>query len=214
MQAVFGFYNDEAANRKPTKRKDALFFAILPSEEARVHVLQIREQFVAERSLHGAPLKPERFHISVFGIGIFRDLRRQHIEMAKQAADRVSLPPFEMKLDSIASFGRARRDGRLHQRPLVLFGAADGLSELRRSLAGGLRPTGLEASSGFVPHITLLYGPTVIPSVQIDPVCFAVSEFVLIHSEVGLTRHHIVGQWQLGGRPMISQRASSAQSTM
>jgi 2'-5' RNA ligase len=130
----------------------------------------------------------------VFGVGEFGRLRREHVDAAMRAASVVVLPSFEMRLDTVASFGRARRDGRMHRRPLVLFGEAADLSELRRVLANAFK----RGHAGqFAPHMTLLYSPTVIRSTRIEPFRLAVSEFVLIHSEVGLTRHHIIGRWRL-----------------
>jgi len=196
MQYAFSFCSDEATNRSPTKQKDALFFAVLPSDEVRIRATHVRQRLVAEHSLQDVLLRPapERFHISVFGVGEFGRLRREHVDAAMRAASVVVLPSFEMRLDTVASFGRARRDGRMHRRPLVLFGEAADLSELRRVLANAFK----RGHAGqFAPHMTLLYSPTVIGSTRIEPFRLAVSEFVLIHSEVGLTRHHIIGRWRL-----------------
>jgi RNA 2',3'-cyclic 3'-phosphodiesterase len=56
---------------------------------------------------------------------------------------------------------------------------------------------GLRAAEHFTPppHMTLSYGRGTVPEQAIEPICFAVNEFVLIHSELCLTRHHVLDRW-------------------
>jgi 2'-5' RNA ligase len=88
-------------------------------------------------------------------------------------------------------------DLRYHRRPLALLADGDALFELFRLLDSGLRQNGLRAAEKFTPHMTLLYGPNSVPRQAIEPIRLVVKEFVLIHSERGLTRHNIIDRWAL-----------------
>jgi 2'-5' RNA ligase len=45
--------------------------------------------------------------------------------------------------------------------------------------------------------MTLYYGPQPVPLQAIEPIRFVVREFVLIHSERGLTRYNLLDGWSL-----------------
>ncbi|HEY0114307.1 MAG TPA: 2'-5' RNA ligase family protein [Allosphingosinicella sp.] len=66
--------------------------------------------------------------------------------------------------------------------------------QLRKSLVlCGIRRTGWR----FNPHVTLLYRNGAPFSQEIAPISWWVDELVLVHSQVGLTRHDILGRWPL-----------------
>jgi RNA 2',3'-cyclic 3'-phosphodiesterase len=45
--------------------------------------------------------------------------------------------------------------------------------------------------------MTLSFGSKPISMRAIEPICLVVKEFVLIHSELGLTRHKAIDRWPL-----------------
>ncbi len=49
----------------------------------------------------------------------------------------------------------------------------------------------------FVPHMTMIYGDKAIAPQPITSLRWTVREFLLIHSERGLTKHNILGPWPL-----------------
>src|SRR5262249_49430277 len=116
------------------------------------------------------------------------------------AAAAVSVPPFEVTFRAIASFdGAPPREGAPPQRPLVLLGESEALFELHRSLGAAMRRFGLKAADGFTPHMTLSYGPRAITRRAIEPIRFAVREFVLVHSRLRLTQYEMLERWPLVG---------------
>jgi 2'-5' RNA ligase len=64
-------------------------------------------------------------------------------------------------------------------------------------LGTAMENNGLRAARDFTPHMTLFYGPTPIPLLDIEPIRFAVREVVLIHSERGLSRYNVIDRWPL-----------------
>jgi 2'-5' RNA ligase len=50
-----------------------------------------------------------------------------------------------------------------------------------------------------VPHLTLLYDKKHFDSTGIKPVFWTVREIVLVASEVGATKYHLLGRWEFGG---------------
>ena len=58
---------------------------------------------------------------------------------------------------------------------------------------------GKQVARQFNPHVTLLYDRALAPEAPVEPVSWTVSEFVLIHSLLGQTRHIVLGRWALQG---------------
>ncbi len=111
--------------------------------------------------------------------------------MACEAAAEVRAPPFEVLFDRTVSFR-----GRPGNRPFVLLGdkGLDRLRSLRRTLGVAMAREGFRylAKTDFTPHVTLLY----VEEYPIDPICWTVNEFVLIHSMHG---HVHLARWPLRG---------------
>ena len=59
----------------------------------------------------------------------------------------------------------------------------------RRALVTALKASGLKTDSGFTPHITLLHDDRSVPPKEVKPISWIATEFVLIHSLLGQTRH-------------------------
>jgi RNA 2',3'-cyclic 3'-phosphodiesterase len=115
-----------------------------------------------------------------------------------EAAKIVRAMPFRVSFNCAKSFSGG--DG---NHPLVLTGedGVVGLTTLYSSLCAAMRGIGfrLTGCSGFTPHVTLLYDRCRIDEQSIEPVCWTVSEFVLVLSLVGKTKHVPLGRWQLRG---------------
>ena len=75
------------------------------------------------------------------------------------------------------------------------------LHRFRQKLALALIEVGLKkfAKSSFTPHMTLLYDPRTIEPREIDPVRWTMTEFVLVDSLRGETRHIQLARWPLCG---------------
>jgi len=195
MQYAFDFYQDEP--KRPDK-SERLFFALFLDRITTAVVDRcFRQTFLGTR-LTGSRIPRHRYHISLQHLGDYRRLRSQTIYAATQIGNAVSIPPFEVTLSCIKSFeGSPSRTGKPRRFPLVLLGQGMALFELQRRLANKIKEYGLGVMEEFVPHVTLLYGPQLIPMQLIEPIRFVVKDFALVHSELGLTKYNILGRWSL-----------------
>jgi RNA 2',3'-cyclic 3'-phosphodiesterase len=191
MQGAFDFIKDEP--RRP-KRPERIFFGLLPHPETAESVSRFRTRFFLENEVQGKPLKVGRLHVSLHHVGDFRRLPGSIVYAAQLAGRAVSMRPVEARFGWITSFDAppSRKD-----RPLVLLAEGEAFFALHGALGVGMRRIGLRAAADFTPHMTLLYGPRKIPRQPIEPIRAVFDEFVLIHSERGLTRYNILGRWPL-----------------
>jgi len=195
MQGEFEFYK-----RLPVRpaRPERLFFCLLPDVATSVRVRQFAERLVCDNWLKGTLLKAERLHVSLQHVGDDTRLRTKVVYAARLAGDAVSMRAFELAFPFLQSFGpTALEEDVARRRPLVLLGEGDALLELHAMLGAAMEKNGLKARPHFTPHMTLLYGSKALPHQAIEPIRFTVREFVLIHSELGLTRYNVVERWPL-----------------
>ncbi|HEX4765702.1 MAG TPA: 2'-5' RNA ligase family protein [Lichenihabitans sp.] len=176
-----------------------MFFGLLLDTAAANRVELFRKQFLYKNHLEEKPIKADRLHVSLHHIGDYERLRSKFIYAARQAGQAVSMRPFATTFRFIASFEGAPAVGGRRKRPLVLLGESDALLEFHKTLGAAMRKCGLPAAESFTPHMTLSYGQTPISLQAIAPIRCSFSEFVLIHSEVGLGHYNMVDRWSSGG---------------
>jgi 2'-5' RNA ligase len=173
-----------------------LFFAVFPDPHTADRIAQIARGFCCEFKLKGRPLLPARFHCSLYGFGHLDVAPQTVVAKAREAASMVAASPFRVSFNCAMSF--SSRSG---YRPLVLVGddGVVGLLRLHSSLCGAMREVGLRPRtySNFTPHLTLLYDVCHIGEQPIKPIGWTVSEFVLVLSLIGRTKHIPLQRWQL-----------------
>lgn len=171
-------------------RISRLFFAVVPDAVAAARISRLAHVLKHAHQFYGKVIEPERLHVSLFFLG---ELSEQIVQVAREAAAEVRVPPFEVLFDRSASFR-----GRPGNRPLVLIGddGLDRLKSFRRTLGIALARKGLRylARKDFTPHVTLLYADRNVEEHPIEPIGWTVSEFVLVHSMHG---HVHLARWPL-----------------
>jgi 2'-5' RNA ligase len=181
--------------------KDRLFVGILPDQET---AGRIHEIAAGIRHHHGltAPIRPvDHFHITLRWIDDYPKLSEFDVEQASAACESAAakVTPFEVCLDRVLSWGH-----NVERKPLVMIGGVDSndpllschqvlLKELVKSRCQG------RGSRILNPHLTLLYDKSKIPQEQVSPLCWKVTELVLIHSKLGTTTYLERGRWKLRG---------------
>jgi 2'-5' RNA ligase len=106
--------------------------------------------------------------------------------------------PFEMRFHWVARF---RGSG-----AIVLWNdnsdGNEGIMNLGRLLCAEYARRGLKPppASKLSPHLTLLYDEREFHTTPIAPISFMVNEIALVLSEVGATKYHPQGRWQLTGK--------------
>ncbi|MEO6972584.1 MAG: RNA 2',3'-cyclic phosphodiesterase [Rhodoferax sp.] len=177
---------------------DRLFFAIFPDAAATARIAQLAQRLRAEHSLHGHPLKTERFHVTLHHLGDHVGLRHDIVAAASEAAATIAMPPFELAFDRVMSF-----DSRPRIRPLVLRGG-DGLAALtrfRQSLGTAMAKAGLGrwVETSYTPHVTLLYDDRPVAGQPVETIAWTARKFVLVRSLLGQTLHVPLARWPLRG---------------
>lgn len=115
---------------------------------------------------------------------------------AAGAALAADMPAFEIAFDRAASFGSKRGN-----HPYVLLGG-DGVAAVARfqqALRMAMAKAGLKVSATqtYTPHVTLLYDAKSVEQHAVETVAWTVSEFVLVHSLLGETKHVPLARWAL-----------------
>jgi 2'-5' RNA ligase len=170
-----------------------------PSPSVAAEIADRTDRFRNLAKLTGRRLLTDRFHVTLFDLGEYLELPDELVVRVCRAMATIICPPVEMTFDRLQTFKRRSFD-----KPLVLVGG-DGLSDvcrLHQMIAQALVEAGLKiAKPSFTPHITLLYDPRTIMPRAIDPVRWTMTEFVLVDSLRGQTKHVPLARWQLRGDP-------------
>jgi len=184
--------------RPPSRPTDRLFLGAFLDLDAAEQAANLSRDLRKDLNLRGRPLPPERLHVTLHHIDDYVGLPPRVVTAICDAAATVRTDPFEVEFDRVASF-----TGRPGNRPLVLRGG-DGLAELmkfQRSLGAAITRArvGRPVAAQFTPHVTLLYDDIQVEERAVEPIRWTVSEFILVHSLLGQTRHIPLARWPLGG---------------
>ena len=171
----------------------SLFFAVVPNIDAASRIYRLGEAIKCARQFQGALTGRDCLHVTLFFLGDVSGLSERYVQMVFEAAAEVKMPPFDISFDRTASFR-----GQPGCHPFALLGG-DGLNPLksfRQTLGAEMTKKGLRrwANAGFTPHVTLLRDARQVEEHPIEPICWTVSEFVLIHSVRG---HTHLARWPL-----------------
>lgn len=176
-----------------------LFFALRPDEETAERIARFA---TAEHEARGlAPrLRPSRiFHITLHYFGHAEgEPDPQLVALAGHAAAEVVRPAFDLSFDKFMSWGK---DGAAKY-PFVLTGGQglEPVRELRDALVDCLVAHGLAAPArDYEPHLTLRYDKRRAPAWDVDLPGWTASEFALVASPQGQTRHDVIARWPLQG---------------
>jgi 2'-5' RNA ligase len=163
-----------------------LLFALQPHERARRRIARHRD------ALEGviSAVTNGRLHLTLAITGDYEEFPAAEAHRLHGLGESIVAEPVAVSLERVAASkrsvalrpGRSSRELRALQKPL-----SDGLAS-----AGLLRP-----GWKFGPHVTVAYREGEPFAHPIEPIVWEAHEFVLIHSEVGATRHHVLGRWPL-----------------
>lgn len=186
----------------PPTPTDGLFFAVFPDSTTAAGIAKLAQQLCGETRARSKPLAAGRLHVTLHHLGNFAGgLPQKRVDAAMQAAASIKMEPFSVEFDTVVSFASKPRPG-----PLVLAGGEGvaGLHALHDALGHALRDAGLgehaaSSAAHFIPHVTLAYGMPWAAARPVEPACWNVREFALMHSLLGRTRHVALARWALAG---------------
>jgi RNA 2',3'-cyclic 3'-phosphodiesterase len=182
----------------PQRATDGLFFALFPDANAAARIAVLARRLRGDYGLRGAPLRTDRFHVTLHHLGNYAGLPQGVVAMASQAAAAVAMPPFNIGFNRVASFSSAPRN-----RPLVLLGH-DGVAAVtvfQQALGMTMKKAGLGrwAKLGYTPHLTLLYEDRCIAEHVVETIAWTAQTLILVHSLLGQTRHEALARWPMHG---------------
>jgi len=168
----------------------ARFFFAVWTDGACARALEALAPSLAEVA-GGKAVPAEKIHMTLAFLGEIDDDARRR---ASEAARPVALPPFDLALDRVGGFRRAR---------VAWAGASQApapLLELQSRLEAGLRASGFDLEErAFAPHVTLARKTTLsLPPAAIAPIAWRIDAFTLVRSDTGSGRYAIEERWELG----------------
>ena len=163
-----------------------LFFALRPPEGARPYLIEEQHRFGP-----GHIIRDEHLHLTA---AISNDYQVYPSILEKRMlviGDSVVADRFSIVLDQVAAQGEA-----------VVMCSSEPLrscTAFQRHLMRMMARGGVANRTGWYPHphVTLLYRYGWPLLEWADPLSWVATEFVLIHSHVGFTRHRELGRWPL-----------------
>ncbi len=164
---------DEARRRSARPRRKRLFFALWPDGETRARMARLARRLPRRR---GRPVPPENLHVTLAFIG---PVDAQTARCLEAAAARVPVAPFDLTLDTIGGFRKAR---------VVWLGASRVPAALLRLVAALNEALGdcghTPDPRPFTPHVTLFRDaePTGEQGDIARPVVWPVRDFALVES--------------------------------
>ncbi|NPT38991.1 2'-5' RNA ligase family protein [Paraburkholderia xenovorans] len=184
----------------PPTPTDGLFFAVFPDSNTAAGISKVAQRLCAETRARSKPLAAARLHVTLQHLGNFvGGLPQARVDAAMKAAASIRMEPFSAEFDTVVSFASKPRPG-----PLVLTGGEGvvGLHRLHDALCRELQNADFgehaaPAVVDYTPHVTLAYGMPWAAARPIEPVCWNVREFALVHSLLGRTRHVLLARWPL-----------------
>ena len=171
-----------------------LFFAALPPDPIRPVMEMLGRTVRKAHGLRGRLIAKECLHNTLAAVQDPRYPLRKNIERAKSVGDRIRHPSFSVRYEWTGSFD-VHRD----RYPLVLRGDA-GLQPLvsfQRELGTQMKRAGFGVAGRYTPHVTLLWADRPVADYPIAPIAWTVTDFVLVASGVGKSRHIHVARWPL-----------------
>jgi 2'-5' RNA ligase len=134
--------------------------------------------------------------VTLYYLGVHAGVPQGIVAKASETAAALRMAPFEVSFDRATSFA-----GKAGSRPLVLSSRKPlaALNAFQQALRTAIKKAGLDnwAQPAFTPHVTLLYDRRGVPEQAVEPLSWTVSEFVLVRSLHGMSRHEPLARWPL-----------------
>ncbi|MES2402038.1 MAG: 2'-5' RNA ligase family protein [Pseudomonadota bacterium] len=193
----------QATDPRPSPRPgiDNVFFALIPEGGAGAQVIDIQTAHLRQLGPNPYLVPQDCLHVSLLDIGIRKNLVLRSfdstIAMAKEAAGKLRMDPFDVVFDQALSFG-----GKVALKPFVLqMGEGkEKVADLCKKLKLCLATSGVHSDDkAATPHMTLARAVQGIALTNVQPVRWTATSLVLVHSVVGETRHIHLQRWPLQG---------------
>jgi 2'-5' RNA ligase len=190
MSDQFSFQFGMALPRPP------FYFALRPAAPTAQTMTEIAAIYREQYGLSECPYDKGRLHLTLAAVISRKGPRKDDLEAALRAAERIRVSPFPIAFNRLRTF-RVRRD----KQPTVLCCCAGmgELTALRDALRRALTREGLwRGPAGFEPHVTLIWDRRSVPLSRLDePIGWTAEDFVLLRTIMGEGRQVEIGRWPL-----------------
>jgi 2'-5' RNA ligase len=165
-----------------------LFLALWPGEETRAALAEVAVALAGVAS--GKPTPAEKIHLTLAFLG---EIPAERIDDVRKVAGAVREAPFELVLDRVGSFRKARVAWAGSSVPPAA------LVRLQSRLEEALRARGFALDERpFAAHVTLARKIALpVPPAPMPPVRWRANEHVLARSETGTGRYSVMEAWPL-----------------
>jgi 2'-5' RNA ligase len=167
-----------------------LFFAAKPAPEVRLAIAELGQGLIRAHGLRGHVMDAGRLHVTLAGAWAEHLPLSDAIWRVQMVAARIQGVACHACFDVVGSFRNRDRH------PFVLRG--EGMAELaslRAQLREALQRAGFAISSGYAPHMTLIWADRCVADNPIAPISWPVEDFELVLSTGG--NHIRIGRWRL-----------------
>ena len=165
-----------------------LFFAVRPPEEALPYLVEEQRLFRP-----GHAVLPEHLHLTTVIVNDHEFFPAAIADRMRAVGDGIIADQFPIILDQVAASRRSV--------VMVPSEPLRGFDAFQRCVATGMARARLRERDGRRPraHLTLLYRHGAPLREWTLPLSWVATEFVLIHSLLGETRHEVLARWRLRG---------------
>lgn len=179
-----------SATSEPSRQAEChrFFFALKPDADMARRTRAFAEDRLGVKGL----LRAEHLHVTLALTEDFADVPAALIAALHHAGDAVRSAPFDLRLDRLTGSRRS-----ISLRPSATLPA---LFALQAAIADGMTrvQVTMRRDWSFTPHETLAHRKGAPFEQRVEGFQWPVTDFVLVHSHVGLNRHDVIGRWLLG----------------
>ncbi|NUO75143.1 MAG: RNA 2',3'-cyclic phosphodiesterase [Lysobacter sp.] len=174
-----------------------LFFALLPDEATCARVAACASALRDRHQAGGRLIGAHRYHLTLQFLGDADRFEEQRAQAAQAAAADVVAGAFDLPLDRAGSFRNRSIPWWLgcERTPPELQALWE-----RLGIALAKRGVRVEGGHSLTPHVTIVRDAAgaLHPPVQIEPIAWRVTDFALIHSQLGSRNAYtVLGRWPL-----------------
>lgn len=170
----------------PVTTHHRLFFAVRPPNGAVRYLVEEQRRFGPGRTV-----RPDHLHLTTVIVNDHEIFPATIAERMCLVGDAIAANRFPIVLDQVVASHRSVA--------MVPSERLNGFHAFQRQLARRMMRAGLgqRLNWRFSPHLTLLYWHGAPLREWTDALSWTATEFVLIHSLLGLTRHEVLARWPL-----------------
>lgn len=168
----------------PSLTEGIWFFALRIPDSITVQITELAASMRARHGLAGQSVQPVQLHLPLQALQPQPLKNESWLSAGLRAAASVRRAPFEVQLNRVLTLPSGSAESLLRSAcALVGNNARDsGIMCLRDALGAGMREVKLKGArlGRYLPHVAMLHDDIAVPQVDVAPIAWTVTDFVLI----------------------------------